>query len=128
MDGEPAGRGSAPETLVAPEMLFGKPRAGLMLVAVTGKLTVQLPEAGMLMPEKLSWPLCPALKLFPLAPVQLPVAAPALATCRLARVSLKATEVRIPALGLLRVTVTLELCPAPICSEPGENEVVIWGA
>ena len=95
-----------------PLAVFGKtPGAG----ACTDRVTVQLAgEAGMVSPEKLSTPVCAALKALPLAPAQLPPANPVALTCIPESVSEKEAPVSGTALGLLRVKLSRLVPPAAI--------------
>ena len=81
---------------------------GVLLVTLT--ITVQLPEAGMVNPLKLS-AACPAEnKLLP-APAQVPVAAPGVATLMLTRLSVNVLLVIGLTLLLVSVNVSVVLPP-----------------
>ena len=92
--------------VVTPEVVLGFPPTVLL---VTLKVTVQLPLAGMVIPEKLSdvWP---AVNEVGIVPAQVPPTAPA-AALMLTSVSVKVPPVRAEALLLERVRVTRELPP-----------------
>ena len=107
--------------VVTPELVLLLPPSVLL---VTLKVTVQLPLAGMVIPEKLSdvWP---AVNEVGIVPAQVPPTAPA-AALMLTSVSVKVPPVRAEALLLERVRVTRELPPDGIAA--GLNAWVIVGA
>ena len=92
--------------VVTPEVVFGLPPVWLL---VTLKVTVQLPDAGILMPVKLNavWP---AVNDEGVVPVQVPPTAPATALM-FASVSVNAPPVSAVALLFVSVRVTAEVPP-----------------
>jgi hypothetical protein len=106
--------------VVTPEAVFVW-TPGLLLVTL--KVTVQLPLAGMLIPEKLR-AVCPAVSVAGVVPVQVPPTDPATALM-LTSVSVNAPPVSAMALVLERVRVTVEF--APDCIVAGLNALEMVG-
>jgi len=93
--------------VVTPEVVFGLTP---VLLLVTRKVTVQLPDAGRLIPVKLK-AVCPAVNVDGVVPLHVPPTAPATALM-FVRVSVKAPPLRADVLPLDKVRVTMEVPPA----------------
>ena len=92
--------------VVMPDVVLGRAPS---VVLVTAKVTVQLPEAGIPTPVKLS-AVCPVAKVFGEVPLHVPPTAPPTALMFVS-VSVKAPPVIADAVGLVIVRVTVEVPP-----------------
>ena len=106
--------------VVTPEVVFGFV-PGVLLVTL--KMTVHEPLPGMVIPLKLN-AVVPATNTFGVVPTHVPVTAPPDALM-FASVSVKAPPVRLPAFGLVSVSVTTLVPPGEI--EVGLNALAIVG-
>jgi len=107
--------------VVTPEVVFGFEPAVLL---VTGKVTVQLPLAGIVIPVKLN-AVAPATREFGVVPTQVPPTAPP-AALMLESGSLNDAPVNAEPFELLNVKVTVELPPDAMVV--GAKAFVIVGA
>jgi hypothetical protein len=106
--------------VVTPEVVLGFPPTVLL---VTLKITVQLPLAGIVIPEKFS-AVAPAARVFGVVPIQVPPTAPPTALM-FTSVSVNAPPANADALLLANVNVTTELPPDAI--DAGLNALAIVG-